>query len=101
MKQLTALILLAFFTLQVFPVLEIGKLLSKKQLVEEVGELEQNMDDINNELKIDDQKQANTIPFGDAWSRHFSQVVSIAIQEAETLPKSFIPDILTPPPNGI
>ena len=99
-KQLLASFLLFFFSLQVFPVLEIGKVLSKQQVLEETGELETGTDDFGGKLKKDDRIQLLSLTKDNVRARQYTIAVATALQNTETLPLFFIPDILTPPPNG-
>lgn len=98
-KRLIASFLLLFFSLQIFPVLEIGKVMFKKELTEQTGEFESSTDDVGIKLKKDDSIQKTNLTKREEVARYYNLVVAIALQGTEALPQSFVPDILTPPPN--
>lgn len=97
--RLLAFCMLLSFSIQVFPVLEIGKVLSKQQVLEENGELETSCDDLSQTIINDDPVELFYLAKDAERARHHTSAVAVALQNSETLPLFFIPDILTPPPN--
>jgi hypothetical protein len=97
MKNPLAYIFLFIFSFQVLPVKEIGKILFKGQMTEEIHETSH--DDIGSgKIKKADLKvflKSETL----ASVRYLSSKLTVAIHETERLPRHFVPDILTPPPN--
>lgn len=100
MKKWLAYIFLFIFSFQVLPVKEIGKILFKGQMTEEIHEADL-ADGSSSKLK------KGTDPFRiyhldteqTARIQYFSHRASLAVIESERLPLQFIPDIFTPPPN--
>lgn len=98
MKKFLAYIFLFIFSFQVLPVKELGKLLFKGTMTEEVHESGNSDDGSFSKLKKEDPK----ILFHTtllARQQYLAGKVHTAIHEADRLPVNFIPDILTPPPN--
>lgn len=101
MKTLLASLILLIFSMQVLPVEEIGKLLFKKALVEEIGDAEYSSDDSSPESNIKKDNDPYT------YHKHYTQFskwilangINIALISTEQCAKQFIPDIPTPPPN--
>jgi hypothetical protein len=100
-KKLLAYIFLTIFSFQVLPVKEIGKILFKGQMTEEIHESGPSPDNGNAKLKkgTDPFRLHNFDTKDIARIQYLSAKICIAIVEAERLPKQFIPDIVTPPPN--
>lgn len=91
--------MLLFFSIQVFPVLEISKALTKKQVAEQAEEFETCGDDFCADAKEEDAEQQLTVAANEVRTRQYNNTIATALQNAERLPQYFIPDILTPPPN--
>jgi hypothetical protein len=99
MKKWLAYIFLTIFSFQVLPVKEIGKILFKGQMTEEIHE--------SADGPVSVKLKKGTDPFklhpGDfeqtARLQYLSAKLSLAIVESEWHPSQFIPDIVTPPPN--
>ena len=102
MKRVLAYIFLIIFSFQILPVKEIGKILFKGQITEEEVRGDSHGDG-DSQVKLkkegdplfhpDDNAQAS------ARIAFLTHQISTLIHEAEHLPKTFVPDILTPPPN--
>jgi hypothetical protein len=103
MKHLVAYLFLFIFSFQVLPVKEIGKILFKNQLTEEVKEsgCEDGCDGETSKLK----KEGDPLQYtklGEqqtARIQYLSHSLQTAIHEAERLPIHHVGEILTPPPN--
>lgn len=96
MKQLLAYIFILIFSFQVLPVKELGKLLMKGNLTEEIKETDASEGKLKG--KSEEFKLSGFNDF-DGRTRFFNHQVHVAILGTELLPSFFIPDILTPPPN--
>ncbi|WP_276132531.1 hypothetical protein [Polluticoccus soli] len=100
MKKFIAYIFLLIFSFQVLPVKEIGSILFKGQMTEEIHET---ADDSPPGSKI--KKESDTKIFAKyetvASVIHFTKIVELTLHRSEHLPRHFVPDILTPPPNFI
>jgi hypothetical protein len=103
MRQWLAYILICIFSFQILPVKELGKILFKGQLTEEIheeacGDAE---DPESVKLKKDGEsfKYHNSINEFFARNRYYSHNVMVAIHEADHIPLLYLPDIPTPPPN--
>ena len=102
MKIFFTYLLLTIFSFQVLPVKEIGKLLYKGFMTEEIQDNECS----NEEHKVNIiKKEAEVYKPGYIYAtlnaKGFSRLVTLAIKQAEHLPRQFVPDILTPPPNAL
>jgi hypothetical protein len=99
-KQFLAYIFLFVFSFQVLPVKELGKLLFKGQMTEEVHE-SGCMDDSGcaKIKKGSEPCRLADYSFSVNESVYIDTKVNIAIHISELLPAGFVPDILTPPPN--
>lgn len=103
MKRFLAYIFLAIFSFQVLPVKELGKILFKGQMTEEVHE--------NCNIESDDCPDSKVKKEGDpskflythqqniAIELHINAIVHAAVLNTGNLPSHFVPDIATPPPN--
>ena len=101
MKHVIAYIFLAIFSLQILPVKEIGEILVKGQIAEEETHTCSTKGD-NSNSKLP--KYNEWIGSGFIDNLHsrlsiYDNSLSVAFSVAEKLPKDFIPDIATPPPN--
>lgn len=103
MKKILAIIFLTVFSLQVLPVRELGKMLYKGMLAEEIHEVE-------TEGKAEgltafkwNKKHAECVSYGhDAAhmrNAYLTAIVQLAIYNAAHVQRQYIPDIATPPPN--
>lgn len=90
------------FSFQILPVKEVGRFLSKSGITEELAEAEYGSDDTsesNTNLKKE------TDPYHNTYFTHHYKISDIAFNTlartfiVQHIPKQFIPDILTPPPN--
>jgi hypothetical protein len=97
MKNLLAYIFLFIFSFQVLPVKEIGQILFKGLMTEEIHEASHD-DSGSCKLKKADLKVFYK-PETSASVQYLSSKLAVAIHEAERLPRHFVPDIITPPPN--
>ena len=103
MKKLIAYIFLFIFSFQVLPIKEIGKILFKNQLTEEIKEADcsqkgdEDLSKLNKEgdpyhnIDWEYQKTARLL--------YLSHSLQTAIHQAERLPKHHVGEIFTPPPN--
>ncbi|RYD57691.1 MAG: hypothetical protein EOP56_07910 [Sphingobacteriales bacterium] len=102
-KKWLAYILLCIFSFQVLPVKELGKLLFKGQLTEEIHEESySDAEDLeNNKLKKNEEPLKFHMPLDElfARSRYYTHNIMVAIHEADHIPLLYLPDIPTPPPN--
>jgi hypothetical protein len=102
MRKLLAYIFLTIFSFQVLPVKEIGKILFKGMMTEEIHETCHNADDTpGSKLKkgAEPFKLINSEASLTAQILYLDRATETAIHEAERLPNNFVPDIFTPPPN--
>jgi len=98
-KKFLAYIFLFIFSFQVLPVKELGQILFKGLMTEEIHEAAAD-DTSGTKLK----KEPARLFYrheGLASILYFTSKVHTAIHDAEKLPRHFIPDIITPPPNFI
>jgi hypothetical protein len=104
MKHLVAYIFLIVFSFQVLPVKELGKMLFKGLLTEEVHE-HCNADDCDDcpVSKIKKESEYNDMLHvaqeSIALQSYINTKLHTAIHKTESLPKHFVADITTPPPN--
>lgn len=97
MKKFLAYIFLFIFSFQVLPVKEIGQILFKGLMTEEIHET---VDETSGNSKV--KKEPAKLYFKAealASAKYLTRKIQIAIHESESLPRHFVPDILTPPPN--
>lgn len=101
-KTLLASFFLCIFSLQIIPVKEIGKLLFKGAMTEEIHEAEYGCEDDTSpgsEINKDDDPFAmykNSTPYS-KWIQLAG--INLSIRTTISFSKQFIPDIPTPPPN--
>lgn len=101
MRRLLAYIMLTIFSFQIIPIKEIGKILFKSQLTEEIHEV------CEDDCEAGDFKFKETIAFkGSAISyinqeHYFQCKLVVAIHMAAQLDHQHFPDIFVPPPNFI
>ena len=103
MKKLLAYIFLFIFSFQILPVKELGKMLFKNQLTEEIKETGDAEGESGESLKL----KKDSDPFHHSeWSgentariKHLSDFLDVVFHEAERLPSHHIAEIPTPPPN--
>jgi hypothetical protein len=99
MRHFLAYIMLTIFSFQILPVKEIGKILFKSQLTEELHE---DCAECNNEVKFKE-----PLPFKVPPVYHIRQLIcfdmklAVAIHKASLIMHQHFPDILVPPPNSI
>lgn len=103
MKHLVAYLFLIIFSFQVLPVKEIGKILFKNQLTEEVKESDCSECGGGETVKLKKEGEPLYHPEEEeqqtARVQYLSHSLHTAIHEAERLPLHHIGEILTPPPN--
>lgn len=102
MKQLVAYFFLFIFSFQVLPVKEIGKILFKNQLTEEVKESDCSECSGGETVKLKKDGEPLYHQLGAqqaARLQYLSHSLHTAIHEAERLPIHHVGEILTPPPN--
>ncbi len=99
MKKWLAYIFLIIFSFQVLPVKEIGQILFKGQMTEEIHEADVN--DCSSKIKkgTDPFRIHSTETDQTARIQYYSHRAILAVLESERLPGQFVPDIFTPPPN--
>lgn len=103
-KKWLAYILFIIFSFQILPVKELGKLLCKGQLTEEVQE-EALADTEEEPAGAKLKKEAEQFKFHNstiefvARTQYYGHNIMVAIHEADHLPLVYLPDIPTPPPN--
>lgn len=104
MRHFLAYVFIMIFSFQVLPVKELGKILFKGQMTEEVHEMGHSANDSNDgagalKLKMGaDLFKATNTGFV-ALNHYLNTKVTTAIHHSEQLPDNFEPEILTPPPN--
>lgn len=102
MKKILACIFLAVFTLQVLPVKELGKILYKGLMTEEIHEVEaEGKTGDAGSFKWKKQNNEYSLDVSTAHQRavYLTSMAHLAIVHAENLPERYVPDIPTPPPN--
>lgn len=103
MKLFLASFFLLIFSFQVMPVKAIGKLLFKQAMTEEIHETECDGDEGNPESeikKLDDPYSLSS--YMNVSERLLAKYISdISGIIPDHVPKQYIPDILTPPPNSL
>jgi hypothetical protein len=100
MQKLIASLFLFIFSFQILPVKEIGSILYKQLMTEEIHEAKTCSDDhAPSKVKpaIEPFLLSNSGHLN--HNRYFGSTVMIAIHKAESLPIPHIPDIFTPPPD--
>jgi hypothetical protein len=104
MKHFVAYIFLIVFSFQVLPVKELGKALFKGQMTEEVHETcDSDCSDDCPVSKVKKESEFGTILHiaqeSIALQSYINCKLHTAIHNTESLPKHFVDDITTPPPN--
>ncbi|MBZ0098394.1 MAG: hypothetical protein K8F30_04885 [Taibaiella sp.] len=98
MKMVLATFFLLIFSFQVIPVKEIGKILFKGTMVEEIHETAPDSDETSSKVKKGKE------PFTPQSYIHAETSLvlrgsGLGILSPESISKQHIPDIITPPPN--
>lgn len=102
MRHFLAYVFLIIFSFQVLPVKEIGKILFKAQMTEEIHEAGHSSDDgPSAKLKKDSDFFKLMEHENIAIMQYIAATVNTAIHLSDRLPRQHVPDILTPPPNCI
>jgi hypothetical protein len=103
MKKFIAGIFLLIFSFQILPVKELGKMLFKNQLTEEIKETcDTDVEDAES-LKL--KKEADPFHPSTSHSEYVARIqflshsLQTALHQAERLPIPHVADIFTPPPN--
>jgi hypothetical protein len=99
MRHWLAYLFIIIFSFQVLPVKELGELLVKGTMTEEIHEAGVAEDGGKLKGKSEAFKLVFVNNFGER-NRFLSHEVHTAIHKSERLPHTFIPDIITPPPNS-
>lgn len=104
MKHFVAYIFLIIFSFQVLPVKELGKVLFKGQMTEEVHEsCDADCSDDCPTSKVKKESEFNKILCianeSIALQSYINTQLHTATHKTECLPKHFVADITTPPPN--
>lgn len=102
MKLFLASFFLFIFSFQVLPVKAIGKLLFKQAMTEEIHETECEGDTDGPECEVKKQDDPySPSSYLDASEKLIAKYVSNVLGiMPDNVSKQYIPDILTPPPNG-
>lgn len=104
MKKCLAIFCLLIFSIQVLPIKQIGAILAKGQITEE---LHQHHDNCNGDAPIKLKKDGD--PFHEIFlsaNQNLSRTLCLshrletAIHAAERLPSCYVRDIFAPPPNA-
>lgn len=100
MRKFIAYICLLIFSFQVLPVKEIGSILFKQQMTEEIHET---VDDNPPGSKIKKESETKLFIKNEmmASAIYLTKIVELALHRSEHLPRHFVPDIVTPPPNVV
>lgn len=101
MKKILAIIFLTIFSLQVLPVRELGKMLYKGMLAEEIHEVEGKAEDLTTFKWNKKHTECVGYSHDAAHMRdvYLTAMVQLAIYNAAHVQRQYIPDITTPPPN--
>lgn len=104
MKKFLAIICLLIFSIQILPIKQIGAILYKGQITEE---LHQHHDDCGNDISVKfkkdgDPNNGNIVVANQRLSRELclSQQIELMIHASESLPSYHVSDIFAPPPNA-
>lgn len=99
MRVVVASIFLFIFSFQVMPVKELGKLLFKNSITEEIHEVESDeAENTGGEVKKGNEPYTAS-KMGTQYYWLVLSCGSLGLASPEHVPKQYIPDILTPPPN--
>lgn len=102
MKKILACIFLTLFSFQVLPVKELGKILYKGLMTDEIHEVESSAEDSNNGnwKKLTNYHGANetTTHLRDVY---LSSIVHLIITHSAHFNCQYVPEIITPPPNTL
>lgn len=105
MKLYLAYILIFLFVLRAVPVKELGKIWSKTQMESILDKDAPSDGDADQDEAAAKEKMPSKVMLLGAdmlaLSIHFSSIESVMLHYSEKLPRSFIPEIPTPPPNFI
>lgn len=102
MKKFLACLFLTLFSFQVLPVKELGKILYKGLMTEEIHEVEGSAEDIN----TGKWKKLTNYNGSDETTTHLrdvylSSIVHLIITHAAHFCCQYVPEIITPPPNSL
>ena len=100
MKKIVAYIFLFIFSFQILPVKELGKMLFKQQMTEEIKEdCSQGGTEEESKAKNGPDPLHNNSGQSLARIQYLSHQLSTAIHHSERLPIHHVADVFTPPPN--
>jgi len=99
MKMVLASFFLLIFSFQVLPVKEIGKILFKGTMVEEIHEAAPDCDETQSKLKKGQDPFTSYKTHATAYRLLVLTGNGLGILNPESISKQHIPDIVTPPPN--
>lgn len=99
-KKLLASLFLFIFSFQVLPVKEIGKILFKGGMTEEIHEAHCDIDDEGN-FELNKQQDPYNSNYHSEYYNKLAVLTSngLSTSTPQHISKQFIPDIVTPPPN--
>ena len=99
MKLFLASVFLFIFSLQILPVKEIGKILFKGTMTEEIHEAHGDIDDEDNGLQKQNDPYTPCRPYTQTEKLAVLTRNGLKTSAPQSVSKQFIPDIVTPPPN--
>ncbi len=91
-------IFLLIFSFQVFPVKQLGQLLYKMQMTEELYDADGKADENEPEKQVLSSCNKLHIIYI-SKSQYYNHIISIAIHFTEIIPASYVSDLFSPPPN--
>lgn len=97
MRKLLAYLFLVIFSFQILPIKEVGGILFKGLLTEEIHETLTGADE-NPHSKTKKRTETLEVFLSNV---HLKSQIQTAMQCQEHLPSPFVPDIPTPPPNPL
>ncbi|OSZ79245.1 hypothetical protein CAP35_13605 [Chitinophagaceae bacterium IBVUCB1] len=103
MKQWLAYSFLFIFSFQLLPVRQLGQLLYKGQMTEEVYETDGKADENKSpeSLAIDNDKYITNYSVYTKWLLYSNHAVHNTIYHTKALSAQYIADVFSPPPNVI
>ncbi len=99
MRLFLAYIFLFIFSFQILPVKEIGKMLCKGTMTEEIHEGLADIDDEGCELKKQNDPYTTSKENPETEQLFVFTYSGLSVMHPQPISKQFIPDIVTPPPN--
>ena len=99
MRKILTCIFLTIFSFQVLPVKELGKLLYKGMMTEEIHEAGAEDNTTGKWKKQNEYKFYDKDSFLSA--SYFTSIIQLTILQTEHFLCQYVPEIITPPPNNI